>query len=69
VQSTIDELNLRLNRWETIKHFRVLDRDLSIEAGELTPSMKVRRAVVEANHADLIEAMFHDPAGASAHSD
>ncbi len=43
VQSSIDELNGRLNRWETIKDFRILDHDLSVESDELTPSMKVKR--------------------------
>ncbi|MGZ4698891.1 MAG: AMP-dependent synthetase/ligase [Oryzihumus sp.] len=47
VQEHVDELNSRLNRWETIKNFIILPRDLSIEEGELTPSMKLRRRVVE----------------------
>ncbi len=58
VQSCIDELNGRLNHWETIKQFRVLDRDLSIEAGELTPSLKVKRKVVESTFAPLIDSMY-----------
>ena len=43
VQSCVEELNGRLNRWETIKDFRILDHDLSVEDDELTPSMKVKR--------------------------
>lgn len=42
----IDTLNSELNRWEQIKKFAILDRELSIEAGDLTPSMKLRRKVV-----------------------
>ena len=45
VESSIDELNGRLNRWETIKDFRILDHDLSVESDELTPSMKVKRKI------------------------
>ena len=58
MQHCLDELNGRLNRWESIKQFRILDRDLSIEEGELTPSLKVKRAVVEAKFSVLIESMY-----------
>ncbi len=43
----VEQLNERLNRWETIKKWDILDHDLTIESGELTPSMKVKRNVVE----------------------
>ncbi len=58
VTGYVEELNTRLNRWETIKKWRLLDHDLTIESGELTPSMKVKRNVVEANYAHLIEEMY-----------
>ncbi|WP_085874904.1 MULTISPECIES: AMP-dependent synthetase/ligase [unclassified Nocardioides] len=58
VQQCLDEVNSRLNRWETIKGFQVLDHDLSVESGELTPSMKVRRKVVEARYAPLLDSMY-----------
>jgi long-chain acyl-CoA synthetase len=54
----IKELNTRLNRWETIKKFTVLPRDLSVESGELTPSMKVKRKAVETHFSDDIEKMY-----------
>jgi long-chain acyl-CoA synthetase len=46
VQGYVDQLNAKLNRWETVKKFIILERDLSIADGELTPSMKLRRKVV-----------------------
>jgi len=58
VQSCVDELNGRLNRWETIKKFRILDHDLSVDSGELTPSMKVRRKVIETAYAELLDSMY-----------
>jgi len=58
VASAIDQVNSRVNRWETIKDFRILDHDLTIEAGELTPSMKVKRRAVEALHQDLLDEMY-----------
>ncbi|MGH3332572.1 MAG: AMP-dependent synthetase/ligase [Nocardioidaceae bacterium] len=54
----VDQLNSRLNRWETIKKWILLDHDLSIESGELTPSMKVKRKVVEQNYKDQIDALY-----------
>ena len=51
-------VNSRVNRWETIKDFRVLDHDLTVEGGDLTPSMKVKRRVVETKHQDLLDAMY-----------
>ncbi|MCR1782325.1 AMP-binding protein [Nocardioides carbamazepini] len=54
----VDELNTQLNRWETIKKWKLLDHDLSIESGELTPSLKVKRNVVEANNSDLIASFY-----------
>ncbi len=58
VSGYIDELNGRLNRWETIKKFKILDHDLSVESGELTPSMKVKRKVVEENQKQVINAFY-----------
>ncbi len=58
VQGYVDELNRRLNRWETIKKWILLDHDLSVESGELTPSMKVKRKVVEENHKKALDALY-----------
>jgi long-chain acyl-CoA synthetase len=54
----IKELNAKLNRWETIKKFSVLSRDLSVESGELTPSLKVKRRVVEDTFSADIDKMY-----------
>jgi len=58
VQASIEELNGRLNRWETIKDFRILDHDLTVEADELTPSLKVKRKVVEGKYQELLDSMY-----------
>jgi long-chain acyl-CoA synthetase len=58
VQSSVDELNGRLNRWETIKDFRILDHDLSVESDELTPSLKVKRKTMEAKYGSLLDSMY-----------
>ena len=54
----VEQLNERLNRWETIKKWDVLDHDLTIESGELTPSMKVKRNVVESNNKEKIASFY-----------
>ncbi len=54
----VDELNAGLNQWETIKRWELLDHDLSVETGELTPSMKVRRGVVESTYKATIDALY-----------
>ncbi|NJC63183.1 long-chain fatty acid--CoA ligase [Planosporangium flavigriseum] len=58
VAGYVQQLNERLNRWETIKRFQILPRDLSIEDGELTPSLKVKRRVVEKTFSDDVEKMY-----------
>jgi long-chain acyl-CoA synthetase len=54
-------LNRELASFERIKRFRLLDRELEHTSGEITPSMKVRRAVVAKTFADIIETMFQEP--------
>jgi long-chain acyl-CoA synthetase len=58
VQGYVDRLNAGLNRWETIKRFAILERDLSIDEGELTPSLKLRRRVVGDRNAELIDSLY-----------
>ena len=58
VDGYVDQLNAELNRWETIKRVRLLDNDLTIESGELTPSLKVKRNVVEEKFKPLIDSMY-----------
>ena len=58
VEGYVDQLNANLNRWETIKKWKLLDHDLTVESGELTPSMKVKRNVVQQNNESIIEEMY-----------
>ncbi|MCX4726633.1 long-chain fatty acid--CoA ligase [Streptomyces sp. NBC_01306] len=62
VESLIDgyvkRLNEGLQRWQTVKKFRLLPRDLDIEHGELTPSLKLKRPVVEREYKALIDDMY-----------
>ncbi|MET9517797.1 AMP-dependent synthetase/ligase [Streptomyces sp. NPDC002994] len=58
VEGYVQRLNEGLQRWQTIKKFRLLPRDLDIEHGELTPSLKLKRPVVEREYKHLIEEMY-----------
>lgn len=58
VEGYVDELNAKLNRWETIKKVTILPRDLTIADGEVTPSLKIKRRSVETNFAGEIDKMY-----------
>ncbi|MFD5429419.1 AMP-dependent synthetase/ligase [Streptomyces sp. NPDC127084] len=58
IEGYVKRLNGGLQRWQTIKKFRLLPRDLDVEHGELTPSLKLKRPVVEREYKDLIESMY-----------
>ena len=60
MQGYVDELNVQLNRWEQIKQFVILDHDLTIEEGDLTPSMKLKRRVVTRKYSDQLDALYTD---------
>ncbi|GAA1399244.1 AMP-dependent synthetase/ligase [Kitasatospora putterlickiae] len=58
IDGFVRRLNERLQRWQTIKRFHLLPRDLDIEHGELTPSLKIKRPVVERTYAEAVTAMY-----------
>ncbi|SEG86226.1 long-chain acyl-CoA synthetase [Actinacidiphila yanglinensis] len=58
IDGFVSEVNAGLQRWQQIRRFRVLPRDLDIEHGDLTPSLKLKRPVVERAFAPLIEEMY-----------
>ncbi|MYQ47620.1 AMP-binding protein, partial [Streptomyces sp. SID4985] len=58
VTGYVKQLNEGLQRWQTIKKFRLLPRDLDVEHGEITPSLKLKRPVVEREYRGLIDEMY-----------
>ena len=54
----VDQLNKHLNRWEQVKRFSIIDRELTVEAGDLTPSLKLKRKTVVDNFHDSIEKLY-----------
>jgi long-chain acyl-CoA synthetase len=58
VQKELDRANSNYAQVEQIKKFTILDRDLSVENGELTPTLKVKRNVINEHYADVFESMY-----------
>src|SRR5579864_758430 len=58
VKKAVDRVNLQLANFEQIRKFRVLERDFSIESGELTPTMKIRRNRVLENHREVVSELY-----------
>jgi len=58
IQGKLDEVNKTLARVQTIKKFVILPEELSIEGEELTPTMKLKRRIVNEKYAKEIESMY-----------
>jgi len=58
VQADLDDANRHYAQVEQIKKFAILPRDFTLEDGELTPSLKLKRNVVYANYADDFERLY-----------
>lgn len=58
IDDHVAQLNRELNSWETIKKWTILPRDLSVDTGELTPSLKVKRPVVFARNRDILDSLY-----------
>jgi long-chain acyl-CoA synthetase len=58
VQAIVDRANERLARFEQIRRFAILPRELSIDGGELTPTLKVKRREVDRKYADVLESLY-----------
>jgi long-chain acyl-CoA synthetase len=60
LETVVDEANRQFAQIEQVKKFTVLDRELSQEQGELTPTMKVKRQRVYENHRQRFEALYDE---------
>src|SRR5690606_1632628 len=59
-QREIDRLNIDFGHWEQIKKFILLPKEWTIDAGELTPKLSLKRKVILTNHAQNIDALYSD---------
>ena len=58
ISNHINSVNSALNKWEKIVKYKILTNDISIETGELTPSMKISRSKIEEKYANIINSMY-----------
>jgi long-chain acyl-CoA synthetase len=58
VQEAVDDVNRKLSRYEQIKRFAIVSREFSSEEGEVTPTLKLKRRVIEQRFADEIEQLY-----------
>ena len=58
VQEDVDAVNARFARIEQIKRFEILDREFTQDAGELTPTLKVKRAALYAKLDDIFDRLY-----------
>lgn len=60
IQEEVDKVNRHLSPWETVKKFELLNEPFTIEDGELTPTMKIKRSVVNKRFEDTINSMYEE---------
>jgi long-chain acyl-CoA synthetase len=60
MRSLLESVNSNLNKWEQIHDYKIVPYHLSVETGELTPSMKLKREVVENKFSDLIDFIYKE---------
>jgi long-chain acyl-CoA synthetase len=60
IQEEINKVNNQVSRVENIRKFKIIDKKLYTEDGEVTPTMKVKRKSINAQFGDLIESMYRD---------
>jgi long-chain acyl-CoA synthetase len=60
IEQSVASVNARLASYESVKRVEILSEDFTVESGELTPSMKVKRKVVTERYTDLFDSMYDD---------
>jgi long-chain acyl-CoA synthetase len=60
IDGNVAQANRQLERWETIKKFEILRSELTVEGGEVTPSLKIRRKIVERKYEDVLNSLYDD---------
>ncbi|HJE51784.1 MAG TPA: AMP-binding protein, partial [Tessaracoccus flavescens] len=58
IERQMGRVNSKLERWETVKQFKILDHELTVENAGVTANMKIRRSAVTDTYSDLVEQMY-----------
>ncbi len=68
MRQVVAEVNTQLPSWESIKNFDILSEDFTIDSGELTPSLKVRRKFCDKKYESIIEKLYGSDSGPDVNS-
>jgi long-chain acyl-CoA synthetase len=60
IEHGVADANSKLERWETVKKFAILTTEFSVDDGGVTPSMKIRRAMIAKNYADVVNSLYDE---------
>ncbi|WP_020404130.1 AMP-dependent synthetase/ligase [Gracilimonas tropica] len=60
IQKEVDKVNEKLSKWEKVKRFKLLKDQFTIEAGEITPTLKVKRNVINEKYKEEIDSIYAD---------
>jgi len=60
IQKEVDKVNAKLSKWEKVKRFKLLEDQFTIEAGEITPTLKVKRNVINERYKEQIDSIYAD---------
>ena len=60
IQKEMDDINKDLSKWEQVKKFKLLKEPLTIEGGELTPTLKVKRPVINKKYKEVIDEIYEE---------
>ena len=58
IEKQMAKANARLERWETVKRFAILDHELTVDNDGVTPNMKIRRAAVTKRYGDIVDSLY-----------
>ena len=58
IERNLADANAKLERWETVKRFAILDHELTVEGGAVTANMKLRRSAIAQQYADLVDSLY-----------
>ena len=61
IQHAVDRANARVSRPEQVKKFALLPEQWTLQGGQLTPTLKLRREVIVARHSRLLDLLYGDP--------
>ena len=60
IQKEVDKVNADLSKWEKVKRFKILKDQFTIEEGEITPTLKVKRNVINKKYKEVIDSIYAD---------